>query len=235
MHRPANSWTSTVHAVLRHLEAVGFEGAPRVLGYDEQGREVLTFLHGDTIGERHPWPAWPHTDGALRQAAAWMRRLHDATATFVPPQDATWFAGQTWRPGLVIGHHDASPYNAVWSQAGGLVGFVDWDTAGPSSREFDLAHLALTWVPLQARHVAEFQGFTAFEDRPRRLHALLDTYGYDGDRRSFADTVVGRARRQAGIIRRLVDGGHRALEPFAERLEQAATEIEALPSSFWRA
>jgi len=234
VHRPANPWTSTVHAVLRHLEAVGFEGAPRVLGYDDQGREVLTFLRGDTIGERHPWPAWPHSDGALRQAAAWMRRLHDATATFVPPEDATWFAGQSWRPGLVIGHHDASPYNVVWSEADGLVGFVDWDTAGPSSREFDLAHLALTWVPLQARHVAEFQGFTAFEDRSRRLHLLLDGYGYDGDRGAFAGIVVGRARRQAAIIRHLVEAGQTALRPFGEQLEQAATEIEALPHSFWR-
>jgi hypothetical protein len=233
VHRPANPWTSTVHAVLRHLQAVGFEGAPRVLGFDEQGREVLTFLHGDTIGERHPWPAWPHSDEALCQAAAWMRRLHDATATFVPPDDARWFAG-SWKPGLIIGHHDASPYNVVWNDEG-LVGFVDWDTAGPSSREFDLAHLALTWVPLQARHVAEFQGFTAFEDRSRRLHVLLDAYGHDGDRTAFAEVIVGRARRQAGIIRRLVEDGQTALRPFAEGLEQAATEVEALPDSFWRA
>ncbi|MFI0404409.1 hypothetical protein [Actinomadura sp. 3N508] len=28
VHRRANPWTSTVHAVLRHLEAAGFEGAP---------------------------------------------------------------------------------------------------------------------------------------------------------------------------------------------------------------
>ncbi|MFB4295891.1 phosphotransferase [Actinomadura sp. NTSP31] len=233
VHRPANRWTSTVHAVLRHLEAAGFEGAPRVLGFDERGREVLTFLHGDTIGERHPWPAWPHSDQALRQSAAWMRRLHDATASFVPPDDATWFAG-TWRPGLVIGHHDASPYNAVWND-GGLVGFVDWDTAAPSSREFDLAHLMLTWVPLHARHVAEFQGFTAFEDRSRRLHVLLDAYGYDGDRSALAEVVIGRALRQASIIRQLVEGGQTALRPFAEGLEQAAAEVRTLPPSFWRA
>ncbi|MFI0486652.1 phosphotransferase [Actinomadura sp. 9N215] len=222
-----------MHALLRHLEDAGFTGAPRVLGFDEQGREVLTFLHGDTIGERHPWPAWPHSEEALHQVAAWMRWLHDLTAAYVPPDDATWFAG-TWHPGLIIGHHDASPYNAVWD-GGGLVGFVDWDTAGPSPREFDLAHLALTWVPLHARRVAEFQGFTAFEDRSRRLHVLLDAYGYDGDRTAFAGAVIERARRQAEIIRRMVQGGQTQLRSFAEDLEQAATEIEALPPSFWRA
>ncbi|MEV1000555.1 hypothetical protein [Nonomuraea sp. NPDC050202] len=40
VHRPANPWTPSVHAVLAHLEEVGFEGAPRVLGFDEQGRAV---------------------------------------------------------------------------------------------------------------------------------------------------------------------------------------------------
>lgn len=233
VHRRANPWTRTVHAVLRHLEAAGFDGAPRVLGFDEQGREVLTFLHGDTIGERHPWPPWPHSEEALREVGAWMRRLHDVTATFVPPDDATWLAG-TWHPGLIIGHHDASPYNAVWDD-GGLVGFVDWDTAGPSPREFDLAHLALTWVPLHARRVAEFQGFTAFEDRSRRLHVLLDAYGYDGDRGAFAGAVIGRARRQAAIIRGMARAGQASLLPFADDLDQAAAEIETLPSSFWRA
>ncbi|MFG1682546.1 phosphotransferase [Nonomuraea sp. NPDC049269] len=235
VHRPANPWTRTVHTVLAHLEAVGFEGAPRVLGFDEQGREVLTFLHGDTIGEQAPWPAWAWSDSALKQVGAWMRRLHDATATFVPESGAVWFIGRPWRPGLVIGHHDASPYNAVW-QGDDLVGFVDWDTAGPSSRERDLAYCALTWVPLHARRVVTEQGFTAFDDRSRRLHLLLDAYGYEGDRTKFGPEVVDRARVNAQVIRRLAEGGepvHQALLPFATNLEQAVVEIEALPESFW--
>ena len=35
--------------VLRHLEAAGFDGAPRLLGIDEHGREVLTYIDGKTI------------------------------------------------------------------------------------------------------------------------------------------------------------------------------------------
>jgi hypothetical protein len=46
VRRPAGPWTRTVHAYLRHLERQGFSGAPRVLGFDEQGREVLSFLDG---------------------------------------------------------------------------------------------------------------------------------------------------------------------------------------------
>src|SRR3954452_17075317 len=78
VHRPVRPWTPAVHAVLRHLELVGFPGAPRVVGFDEQGREVLTFLDGETVGERRPWPRWVDADATLGDVGAWLRRLHDA-------------------------------------------------------------------------------------------------------------------------------------------------------------
>lgn len=177
---------------------------------------------------------WKPSDSTA-QVGVWARRLHDATATFVPPEGATWFVTQTWRPGLVIGHHDAGPYNAVWHD-GRLVGFVDWDTAGPSPREVDLAFVALSWVSLHARQVAQWHGFTAFDDRSRRLHLLLDVYGYGGDRSAFGTAVAARARRHAAGIHRLAAGGdpmYVALLPVAADFKQAAREVEALPSSFW--
>jgi hypothetical protein len=235
IRRPTRPWTPAVHAVLRHLQAVGFAGAPRVLGVDGAEREILSFLDGRTVGDRLPWPDWVHSDEALTDVGAWSRRLHDATAEFVPPEGVTWFAGQSWRPGLVIGHHDAAPYNAVWTDEG-LLGFVDWDTAGPGPRELDLAFTALAWVPLHPRHVVEPQGFRAFDDRSRRLHLLLDGYGYDGDRAAFGEAVAGRARVNATAIRRLAATGdptYVALLTAAGDLEQAAREVAALPRSFW--
>ncbi|MEU1376052.1 phosphotransferase [Streptomyces triculaminicus] len=235
VHRPVQPWTPAVHALLRHLEAVGLEGAPRVLGVDGQGREVLTHLDGETAGEDLPWPAWVYSRTALEDVGRWARRLHDATRSFVPPPDARWLAGQTWRPGLIIGHHDAAPWNAVWRD-GSLAGFFDWDTAGPSTREFDLAFMALTWVPLHARRFAERTGFTAFEDRSRRLHLLLDAYEYEGDRSAFGTVVAARARTNAEVIRRMAADGdpvYTALEPVAVELEQAAREVDMLPASFW--
>jgi hypothetical protein len=220
--------------VLRHWEAVGFDGAPQVLGVDERGREILTYLSGETIGDRHPWPAWAHSEAALTQVGAWARRLHDATMTFVPPEGVTWFVAQTWRTGLVVGHHDAAPYNAVWRD-GRLVGFVDWDTAGPSSREVDLAFVALSWVPLLARRVAEGRGFTAFDDRSRRLHCCWSLRL----RRRPVGLRECRCREgavNAAAIHRLAAGGdpmYVALLPVAADLEQAAREVEALPVSFW--
>ena len=48
VRRTAGAWTPTVHALLRHLEATGFDAAPRALGLDAQRREMLTFIEGTT-------------------------------------------------------------------------------------------------------------------------------------------------------------------------------------------
>lgn len=48
--------------------------------------------------------------------------------------------------------------------------------------------------------------------------------------------IVERARRQAGVIRRMAAAGDRAaiaLLPIAGRLEQSASYVEALPGDFW--
>ncbi len=235
VHRVAQPWTRTVHALLRHLEAVGFDGAPRVHGFDDRGREVLEYLPGQTIWERSPWPDWAFADATLIQVAEWACELHAATETFVPPQDAIWFAGRPWQPGLIVGHHDAAPWNAVWRD-GRLVGFVDWDTAGPSPREFELAYLALTWVPLFTPEFAAPLGFTTPHDRSRRFHLLLDAYGYDGPRDGFASLIARRARISTEFIHRGAAAGEPAavaMLGWANDLESAAREVESLPATFW--
>jgi aminoglycoside phosphotransferase (APT) family kinase protein len=155
--------------------------------------------------------------------------------SFVPPADERWFIGGTMRPGLIVGHQDAAPYNAV-VDGDRLVGFCDWDMAAPSSREFDLAFSALWWVPLCPPSAVEPLGFHDFDGRSRRLHLLLDAYGYDADRKEFGAVVVRRARRQAAAIRQMAAGGDPAATRLlfvAEYFESAASDIEALPNEFW--
>jgi len=50
VRRTAGPWTPAVHALLGHLQRVGFAEAPRALGVDDEGREVLTFVEGETAG-----------------------------------------------------------------------------------------------------------------------------------------------------------------------------------------
>jgi hypothetical protein len=235
VHKRAAPWTPTVHALLRYLESAGVDGVPRALGFDEQGRQMLTYLPGEVIGDRVAWPAWVYADSTLAQVGQWIRRVHDATAAFTPPQDERWFTGRTMRPGWIVGHQDAAPYNAVMD-GDRLVGFFDWDIASPSPREEDLAFSALLWVPLTEPGAGEQSGPQDLGERSRRLHLLLDAYRYDGDRRTLSTAIVLRARRQAGVIRQLADAGDRAsiaLLPIASRLEQAASYVETLPADFW--
>ncbi|HTG47923.1 MAG TPA: aminoglycoside phosphotransferase family protein [Actinomycetota bacterium] len=205
VRREAGPWTPTIHALLHHLETKGFQGVPRAMGVDEEGREVLSYLHGDTVGDRLPWPTWTHDDATLEQVGRWLRSYHDAVADFVPPIGATWRFGGSWEAGLIIANNDAAPYNAVWHD--GLVGFIDWDLAAPASRAWDLAFVAFSWVPLVARSVATREGFEDFDARPTRLRRLLAAYGYEADQTAFVDLVRQRARASADGIRSLAAAG----------------------------
>ncbi len=221
-----------MHALLRHLEKVGFVGAPRALGFDEHGREVLSFLPGNTVGDARPWPAWVHSDDALVQVADWVRSYHAAVADFEPPADASWREGGQWRPGLIVSHNDPAPYNAAWDDEGQLLGFFDWDLAAPVSLEWDLAFTAFAWVPLHARHVVESEGFAAFDQRPRRLQLFLQRYGWQGDIADFLRTVQARVLYSAEVIERTAVQGDPAYQQMllagvARSRRKAVSELEA--------
>lgn len=233
VRRTAGRWTPAVHALLRHLEVVGFDGAPRARGFDDQGREIVTYLPGEAVGTTRPWPAWVHSDDALHQVARWLRDYHAAVATFRPPADALWREGGTWRPGLVVGHNDAAPYNAAWRN-GRLIGFFDWDFAAPVTAPWDLAFTAFAWVPLHARHVVAAEGFTAFADRPRRLRLFLDAYGWTGPIEDFITIVGQRVDSSAAGIRRAAAAGDPAYQHMVDRgvdkaLETAVAELATIP------
>lgn len=233
VRRAAGPWTPAVHTLLAYLAASGFKGAPRPLGFDEQGREVLSFLDGETVGTRRPWPAWVYADDTLDQVARWMRAYHQAVAGFVPPPGAVWRTGGTWSPGLIIGHNDTAPYNAAWYQ-GALAGFFDWDFAGPATPQWDLAFAAFSWVPLHARHVIAAEGFTDMASRPRRLNQFLRAYGWAGQPEEFLEVVRARVKAHADGIRTLASAGDEMSgkllrEGIADNLDQALTELTAFP------
>jgi hypothetical protein len=201
VRRPTRVWTPAVHDLLRHLDGKCFAGAPRVLGFDTEGREILTYIEGDAVGNRTVWPAWARSEDALVQAGHWLRAYHAAVADFVPRPGALWRTGETWSPGLIIAHNDASPFNAAWSD-GHLAGFFDWDFAGPASVESDVGWTAVGWVPLSAWRVAAAEGFPEPADRPRRLRMFLEAYGWRGDPRVLVAVVQERMRVRAEEIRR---------------------------------
>jgi hypothetical protein len=242
VRRPCGPWTDSVHGLLRFLEQASFIGSPRVLGFDDHGREVLSYLPGNTVGDQRPWPKWVHSDEALVQVAHWLRSYHETVADFRPPQRAVWREGGEWRPGMIIGHNDAAPYNAVWTDERRLNGFFDWDFAGPVTTEWDLAFTAFAWVPLHARHVVRAEGYTALADRPRRLRRFLDEYRWSGDPAAFLATVRARVRATADGIARTAAQGDAAYQRMlktgvADSLLAAERELASDMDSFhqqWR-
>lgn len=185
VRRPAGPWTPAVHALLAHLHETGFQGAPRPLGLDEQGREVLTFIPGT--------PAWPgrfhqlDEDSQLRRATGLIRDFHDAVAGFTPPPDARW---QVLIPaddpggGEIIAHHDLAPWNLVIG--GPQWAFIDWDTAGPGTRLWDLAYAMHGFVPLSADPAYQRA------DAGRRLRLMADAYGLSEQERLDIIPLLGR-------------------------------------------
>jgi aminoglycoside phosphotransferase (APT) family kinase protein len=176
--------------------------APEPLGRDERGREILAFVPGDV--PRYPMPDWLWDDTVLVAAAALLRRLHDATAAFRPP-DPRWRLPAR-EPAEVVCHNDFAPYNLVFRDLA-LVGVIDFDTASPGPRAWDLAYLAYRLVPLTAPQNPDAPA-TAEAERDRRLHLLCTTYGPPADAGAVAATVPERLDElRAFTLQRAHDGG----------------------------
>jgi aminoglycoside phosphotransferase (APT) family kinase protein len=179
--------------------------APSVLGFDDKGREILSFIEGDSIGDGRPWPSWAWSDETLSQTGELLRRYHEAVRTFIPPQDAQWRYPSVRTTGRsVVCHNDVAPYNLVWRD-GRIVGLVDWDLACPSNAVWDVAFAAWQTTPLHDPAHAESLGAESSE-APRRLRLFLDAYGLR-DRVGFVDLMKERIEMSIERIQGLAAAG----------------------------
>ena len=208
VRRPTGPWTPAVHALLNHLAAAGFCGAPRAHGTDDQGREVLDFVPGEVGAE--PLPGH-EGDARLQAAGRLLRAFHDATADFRPPADATWYFPPR-EPREVICHGDAARYNTVFRN-GLPVAFIDFDTAHPGPRIWDVAYTAYRFVPLT---VDPEEGAVEVAEQARRLRLFADAYALDGpDRAALVGTVITRLEHLVAHMESQAAGGN---EAFARHL-----------------
>lgn len=181
--RSTGPWTPAVHGLLRHLEATGFQGAPRLLGVDERGREVLSYIEGETSPDPRVSFA---SDEALAEVARLLRSYHDATTGFVPPPDARWrFEVGAPTEGDVICHNDVAPYNTIVRE-GRPVAFIDWDFAAPAPRVWDIAHALWRFVPFY-----DDETFGTPSDQARRMRVFCDAYGLL-ERQGLMDVIARR-------------------------------------------
>lgn len=164
VRRGTGPWTPAVHRLLGHVHAKRLRAVPRVLGVDERNREVLSYLPGRIVDVDHEML----TDAQLGDLARWTRQLHDAVEDFTGET-----ASGPWRffpvPGAdIVAHNDIAPYNVCFNDDR-VAGVFDWDMAGPSTRVFELAHLAWNCVPLY--------GPIPADQAARRLELVAAAYG----------------------------------------------------------
>jgi hypothetical protein len=211
VRRPQGEWSPAVHALLLHFEAVGFDGAPRFLGVDEDGREILSFVEGDAA--LAPLPAG---DDILVALGLLLRRTHEAVAGFEPPADAAWFTGGE---GPLICHRDLFPPNVIFRD-GRPVALVDWDFAGPAEPLDDVVSAASHWVPL--RTDADEWGLS-LERVPERVRVLCDAYGLSAEERSrFVDKAVAVRKGSYELHKRL--GGEERRPGWREMWDSGSAE-----------
>jgi hypothetical protein len=211
VRRPVGPWTPAVHALLRHLESVGFDGAPRLLGLDDDGREVLEFIPGVVPwDERHR--RYLGTDDAVRRVGRLLRAFHDAVATFRPPPTFRWrepdreneASAFVDERGVIVCHNDPAAWNLVLGDR--RWAFIDWDFAGPRPFIWDVAYAVVGILPI----APDASGLGWDEPVPfvPRLRTLTDGYGLeDRDKERLLDVVIARIGSVYDRLRLNADAG----------------------------
>ena len=203
VRRPLRASSTATHALLEHLERVGFSGAPNFLGVDSQKREVLSYVPGETVTP--PYPAWSMTDGALDSVARLLREYHQAVAGFDP-------TGLHWAepvpPAYVedlVSHNDPNLDNVVFRD-GVAVALIDFDLAGPGSALWDVATAIRLWAPLRPdADIADARRGRTLS----RLRRFADAYGLDEtDRGRLVDATARNHVWCMDYVRRGAETGH---------------------------
>lgn len=144
VRRELKADSAKIHKLLKHLENKGFRYAPKFLGIDEKGREILSFIEGEA--GNYPLKEYMWSNDVLKQIARILRLYHDSVSDF--SIEESWQSiDNTPQPFEVLCHNDFAIYNIIFNQKR-PVGIIDFDVAGPGPRLWDIAYTLYTCVPL---------------------------------------------------------------------------------------
>lgn len=232
VRRPARPFTATVQGYLEHLHSRGFTDAPTPLGYDEQGREVLSYVPGEVPLE--PLPDWATEPHVLVALARLVRRLHDAARDWTPPPHAVWGSIPGAHPAGVVplfdvpelvSHQDYCPGNVVFRDRLPAA-LIDFDLARPTTRVADAVNAMYWWIPLL--DPIDRPPPLVHADAAERMRLFADAYRMDAAQRAEVVSVAVRRAANASltmqaaaeadpVFRRWWDDGVRDRMPRAER------------------
>ncbi len=214
VRRPASAQSPEVAALLGYLESVGFCGVPRFLGFDDSGREVLSWIAGDV--PLPPFPSWSMTDRALVSVARLLRSYHDAAAGFILDHPSPIWSRELADPcgGELLCHNDVCPENVVF-QGDEAVAILDFDFVAPGRRLWDVVGTLSMWAPLAAPEWRRAHRTTS--DPIDRAGLFVDEYGLGEDeRRAFSTTLRERWQVGRSFVRAHLEAGDAAFEEMAE-------------------
>ncbi|PTL39118.1 phosphotransferase [Alkalicoccus saliphilus] len=206
--------SALIHPLLKHLEAKGFDFAPKFLGIDEQGREVLTYIEGEA--GNYPLKEYMWSDDVLKEIAEKQRAFHDAVADFLVPD--------RWQPldntpdnFEVICHNDFAVYNIIFHQEK-PVGIIDFDVAAPGPRLWDIAYTLYTCVPLSRFYLTETGKavyYNPAQDAGRikqRVQLFFASYGMEGMEKNYLEMTVRRLEGLCMYMKRKAAEGDEAFQ-----------------------
>ena len=209
VRRDSKPGSAKIHKLLKHIENKGFSKAPRFLGIDEKGREILTFIEGE-VGN-YPLKKYMWSNEVLVEIAKMLRQYHDTVSDFTledewKPIDHT--------PGIaeVICHNDFAIYNMIFNNEK-LVGIIDFDMAAPGPRLWDIAYTLYTCIPLSRLYHSESGEavyYHSAKDADRikqRVQLFFESYGMEELKEGCIDMVLLRLEglRQT-MIRKALEG-----------------------------
>lgn len=205
VYRPSGYWSYSVHQLLMHLKKEKFDSAPRALGFDTEGNEILSYVTGDVYN--YPLVGAIASTEALCSAAELLRDYHDATASFVQSDQ---FGTLRWllpnrEPREVVCHGDYAPYNVALNGSK-VVGVFDFDTAHPAPRVWDVAYAVYCWAPFKTNS-SDSLGDLA--EQTMRARLFCDAYGLlHEDRVCLVETMISRIQTLVEFMHEQAAKGH---------------------------
>lgn len=217
IHRPAHWWTPSVHDLLNYLEKVGFPYSPRVLGFDKEGREVLTYIEGESGKD-----GWfkIHSDEGLANFAKLLKSYHEAIADYKPPKNAEWaYSPNVLNRGEIMCHGDFGPWNIAWDGEK-PIGILDWDLVLPANPTYDIYYALEYCAPFRDDQTTlKWHHFSDVPVRKHRIQVFLNAYGIE-----LPNIVNGVVQIQRLGIKHVKHLASRGLQPQIDWLNDGSIE-----------
>ena len=208
VQRPVGAWTATIQRLLAHVRAQGFLAVPVPLGYDAE-HEIVSFIAGEV--SNYPLSDAAQSEEVLISAAKLLRAYHDTTTSFVHQLqgDEVWML-PVREPVEVICHGDFAPYNVVLRE-NTAVAIIDFDTAHPAPRVWDIAYALYRWAPLTSPD--NHDGFGSEQQKHARARLFCDAYGLSAaERTGLLDWVIVRLQILVDFMQAEAKAGNAAFQ-----------------------